>query len=77
VGRFTVAGWLEPANAVGGDTFDYALDRDRLHVSITDAVGHDVHATGADLRDDATVVCLDWNGGPVQGLDGTPMARPV
>jgi hypothetical protein len=39
-----VAGWLEPANAVGGDTFDYALDRDTLHVSITDAVGHDVHA---------------------------------
>lgn len=43
-GRFTVAGWLEPANAVGGDTFDYALDRGQLHVSITDAVGHDVHA---------------------------------
>lgn len=43
-GRFTVAGWLEPANAVGGDTFDYALDRDQLHLSITDAVGHDVHA---------------------------------
>lgn len=43
-GRVTVAGWLEPANAVGGDTFDYALDRDQLHVSITDAVGHEVHA---------------------------------
>jgi serine phosphatase RsbU (regulator of sigma subunit) len=43
-GQFTVSGWLEPANAVGGDTFDYALDRDTLHVSITDAVGHDVNA---------------------------------
>jgi serine phosphatase RsbU (regulator of sigma subunit) len=43
-GQFTVAGWLEPANAVGGDTFDYALERDTLHVSITDAVGHDVNA---------------------------------
>ena len=43
-GQFTVAGWLEPANAVGGDTFDYALDRDDLHLSITDAVGHDVQA---------------------------------
>jgi serine phosphatase RsbU (regulator of sigma subunit) len=42
--QFTVAGWLEPANAVGGDTFDYALDRDDLHLSITDAVGHDVQA---------------------------------
>ncbi|SDF90584.1 PP2C family protein-serine/threonine phosphatase [Pseudonocardia oroxyli] len=43
-GQFTVSGWLEPANAVGGDTFDYALDRDSLHLSITDAVGHDVTA---------------------------------
>ena len=39
-----MSGWLEPANAVGGDTFDYSLDRETLHVSITDAVGHDVHA---------------------------------
>lgn len=43
-GQFAVSGWLEPANAVGGDTFDYALDRDALHLSITDAVGHDVNA---------------------------------
>ena len=42
--RFTVAGWLEPANAVGGDTFDYSLDRDTLHLSVTDAVGNDVNA---------------------------------
>ena len=26
-GQFTLAGWLEPAAAVGGDTFDYTLDR--------------------------------------------------
>lgn len=43
-GQFTLAGWLEPAATVGGDTFDYALDRDSLHVSITDAVGHEVGA---------------------------------
>jgi serine phosphatase RsbU (regulator of sigma subunit) len=42
--RFTVAGWLEPANAVGGDTFDYSLYRDTLHLSVTDAVGNDVNA---------------------------------
>jgi serine phosphatase RsbU (regulator of sigma subunit) len=42
--RFTVAGWLEPANAVGGDTFDYSLQRDTLHLSVTDAVGNDVNA---------------------------------
>ncbi|WP_448627165.1 PP2C family protein-serine/threonine phosphatase [Geodermatophilus sp. URMC 64] len=43
-GQFTLAGWLEPAAAVGGDTFDYALDRHSLQVSITDAVGHQVPA---------------------------------
>ncbi|WNV77207.1 PP2C family protein-serine/threonine phosphatase [Geodermatophilus sp. DSM 44513] len=44
-GQFTLAGWLEPAAEVGGDTFDYALDRDVLHVSVTDAVGHQVAAS--------------------------------
>jgi serine phosphatase RsbU (regulator of sigma subunit) len=43
-GQFTVAGGLEPAGNVGGDTFDYALDRDTLHVSITDAMGHEEDA---------------------------------
>jgi serine phosphatase RsbU (regulator of sigma subunit) len=43
-GQFTLAGWLEPASTVGGDTFDYALDRSTLHLSITDATGHDVAA---------------------------------
>jgi Stage II sporulation protein E (SpoIIE) len=42
--QFSLAGWLEPAAAVGGDTFDYTLDRTSLHVSITDAVGHQVEA---------------------------------
>ncbi len=43
-GQFTLAGWLEPAATVGGDTFDYALDRNSLQVSVTDAVGHEVEA---------------------------------
>jgi serine phosphatase RsbU (regulator of sigma subunit) len=43
-GQFTLAGWLEPAASVGGDTFDYALDRHGLQISITDAVGHQVAA---------------------------------
>jgi len=43
-GQFTLAGWLEPAASVGGDTFDYSLDRDTLKLSITDAVGHQVPA---------------------------------
>ena len=43
-GQFTLAGWLEPASTVGGDTFDYNLDREALQLSITDAVGHEVEA---------------------------------
>jgi hypothetical protein len=39
-GQFTIAGAVEPAGNVGGDTFDYSLDRDTLHVSLTDAMGH-------------------------------------
>ena len=41
---FTLAGWLEPAASIGGDTFDYSLARDSLHVSMTDAMGHGVDA---------------------------------
>lgn len=41
-GSFTLAAWLEPAASVGGDTFDYSVDRDVLHLSMTDARGHGV-----------------------------------
>ena len=41
-GSFTLAAWLEPAETIGGDTFDYSLGRDHLHLSVTDAVGHGV-----------------------------------
>lgn len=43
-GQFTLAAWLEPAGDVGGDTFDFSLDRDSLSLSITDAMGHTVEA---------------------------------
>jgi hypothetical protein len=36
--QFTLAGWLEPAGQVGGDTFDFSLDRNTLHASMTDAM---------------------------------------
>jgi serine phosphatase RsbU (regulator of sigma subunit) len=39
---FALSGWLEPAASVGGDTFDYSLARDLLHISVTDAMGHGV-----------------------------------
>jgi hypothetical protein len=41
-GAFTLSAWLEPAATVGGDTFDYSVARDHLHLSITDAMGHGV-----------------------------------
>lgn len=43
-GPFTVAGWLEPAANVGGDTFDYSVDREHLYASLTDAMGHSTSA---------------------------------
>ncbi|MFF5857637.1 PP2C family protein-serine/threonine phosphatase [Streptomyces sp. NPDC012751] len=39
--QFTLACGLAPADDIGGDTYDYALDRGTLHLSITDAMGHD------------------------------------
>ncbi|MFH8794234.1 PP2C family protein-serine/threonine phosphatase [Streptomyces sp. NPDC017941] len=42
--EFTLAAALLPANDIAGDTYDYALDHDTLHLSITDAMGHDVDA---------------------------------
>jgi serine phosphatase RsbU (regulator of sigma subunit) len=41
-GSFTLSAWLEPTANVGGDTFDYSVGRDLLHLSITDAMGHGV-----------------------------------
>jgi len=43
-GAFTLAGWLEPAAGIAGDTFDFSLARDELHLSLTDAMGHGVAA---------------------------------
>jgi len=43
-GQFTLAGWLEPAGNVGGDTFDFTIERETLHISMTDAMGHEVSA---------------------------------
>ncbi|MFZ1993367.1 MAG: PP2C family protein-serine/threonine phosphatase, partial [Solirubrobacteraceae bacterium] len=42
--EFAVAAWLEPAGEVAGDTFDFSLERDTLHLSLTDAMGHSLEA---------------------------------
>jgi serine phosphatase RsbU (regulator of sigma subunit) len=40
-----VAGAIEPAYAVGGDAFDYAINGDIAHVAIIDAMGHGLQAS--------------------------------
>ncbi|GAB3360078.1 PP2C family protein-serine/threonine phosphatase [Modestobacter lapidis] len=69
-GQFTLAGWLEPASSVGGDTFDYTLDRDSLQLSITDAVGHQVPAALL-----ATLLVGSLRNGRRKGLDLAEQAR--
>lgn len=42
--EFSLAGTLEPAYEIAGDTLDYAVDAERLTLSIADAVGHGLRA---------------------------------
>ena len=83
-GSFTLAAWLEPAASVGGDTFDYSLARDVLHLSMTDAMGHGV---GSALTATLCVSALrtvrrtgstaDRAGGERQRRAGGPRGRGV
>jgi serine phosphatase RsbU (regulator of sigma subunit) len=42
--RASLSGILEPAYSIGGDSFDYAMNRDRAEFAIVDAVGHGLSA---------------------------------
>ncbi|CAL9656112.1 hypothetical protein SUDANB108_06816 [Streptomyces sp. enrichment culture] len=42
--QFTLAAGLIPADDIGGDTYDYTLDHGTLHLSVTDAMGHDTNS---------------------------------
>ncbi|MGW1028195.1 PP2C family protein-serine/threonine phosphatase [Streptomyces sp. NPDC002577] len=44
VPQVEVAGILEPAYAIAGDSFDYCLNEDILHVAVIDAMGHGLDA---------------------------------
>lgn len=44
VPQVAVAGILEPAYNVAGDSFDYAVNDDILHVAVIDAMGHGLNA---------------------------------
>lgn len=68
--QFTLAGALVPASDIAGDTYDYSLDNDTLHLSITDAMGHDV---GAALM--ATLLVNASRGARRAGTDLAEQAR--
>ncbi len=42
--RVVLAGALEPAYEIGGDTFDYAVDGDTAQLMVLDAIGHGLPA---------------------------------
>jgi serine phosphatase RsbU (regulator of sigma subunit) len=67
---FTLAGWLEPAASIGGDTFDYSLARDSLHLSLTDAMGH-----GVDAALTATTCVAGLRGARRRGMSLLEQAR--
>ncbi len=43
--RVSLSGQLEPSERIAGDTFDYAVNGDLLHVALIDAMGHGFEAT--------------------------------
>ena len=69
-GQFTLAAWLQPAGEIGGDTFDFSLDRDTLHLSMTDAMGHTMEAALL-----ATVLVGGLRNARRQGVDLAEQAR--
>ncbi|MET7503248.1 PP2C family protein-serine/threonine phosphatase [Streptomyces microflavus] len=70
--EFTLAGALVPASDIAGDTYDYSLDHDALHLSITDAMGHDVNASLL-----ATLAVNASRGARRAGADLTEQARQI
>ncbi|MFD3754826.1 PP2C family protein-serine/threonine phosphatase [Streptomyces cyaneofuscatus] len=70
--EFTLAGALVPASDIAGDTYDYSLDHDTLHLSITDAMGHDVSASLI-----ATLAVNASRGARRSGADLAEQARQI
>ncbi|MEV3890925.1 PP2C family protein-serine/threonine phosphatase [Streptomyces anulatus] len=68
--EFALAGALVPASDIAGDTYDYSLDHDTLHLSVTDAMGHDVDASLT-----ATLVVNASRGARRAGADLAEQAR--
>jgi anti-anti-sigma factor len=72
-GRVSVAGLIQPAYEVGGDSFDYAVNGDMLDFAVFDAMGHGLassqlshlavssyrHSRRSDLDLEATYLAMD------------------
>lgn len=69
---FALAGALVPASDIAGDTYDYSLDNDTLHMSVTDAMGHDVNAALT-----ATLLVNASRGARRAGTDLAEQARQI
>ncbi|MEU1090154.1 PP2C family protein-serine/threonine phosphatase [Streptomyces sp. NPDC005576] len=69
---FTLAGALVPASDIAGDTYDYSLDNGTLHVSVTDAMGHNVDAALM-----ATLLVNASRGARRSGLDLAEQAHEI
>ncbi|MEV5856709.1 PP2C family protein-serine/threonine phosphatase [Streptomyces anulatus] len=70
--QFALAGALVPASDIAGDTYDYSLDHDALHLSVTDAMGHDVSASLI-----ATLAVNASRGARRSGADLSEQARQI
>jgi len=70
--EFALAGALVPASDIAGDTYDYSLDSGALHLSVTDAMGHDVNASLI-----ATLVVNASRGARRAGADLAEQARQM
>lgn len=70
--EFALAGALVPASDIAGDTYDYSLDNSALHLSVTDAMGHDVNASLI-----ATLAVNASRGARRAGADLAEQARQV
>ena len=68
--QFALPRDLEPSENISGDTFDYSLDRDTLHLSVTDPMGHDINAALT-----ATLLVGALRGARRAGADLTEQAR--
>ncbi|MGW8950326.1 PP2C family protein-serine/threonine phosphatase [Streptomyces sp. NPDC055709] len=66
-GRVTSSAVLEPAYEIGGDAFDHSLMDGRLHLSVVDAMGHDLASGLASAVAMAGCRCARRAG---QSLDG-------